>query len=77
MLFFVDIGSLTMTQQTLEDRVSAIEKTLAQLLEQIKSVDKEKDWRSTVGMFAADPVMKQIQEEGEKIRKAERREAGS
>jgi hypothetical protein len=66
-----------MTQQTLEDRVSAIEKALAQLLEHMKSADEEKDWRSTIGMFAADPVMKQIQEEGERIRKAERREAGS
>ena len=67
-----------MTQQKLEDRVGAIEKTLAQLLEHMKSAaDKEKDWRSTIGMFAADPVMKQIQEEGEKIRKAERRDAGS
>ncbi len=66
-----------MTQSTLEERVSAIEKTLAQLLAHMKSSDKEKDWRSTIGMFAADPVMKQIQEEGEKIRKAERQEAGS
>ncbi len=66
-----------MTQSTLEERVSAIEKMLAQLLSQMKSADKEKDWHSTIGMFAADPVMRQIQEEGEKIRKAERREAGS
>jgi hypothetical protein len=66
-----------MTQQTLEDRVSAIEKTLAQLLAHMKSANNGKDWRSTIGMFSDDPVMKQIQEEGEKIRKAERQEAGS
>jgi hypothetical protein len=66
-----------MAQQTLEDRVSAIEKTLAQLLAQMGSADKEKDWRSTIGMFADDPVMRQIQEEGQRIRKAERQEVGS
>ncbi|HXV64866.1 MAG TPA: hypothetical protein VEK15_29480 [Vicinamibacteria bacterium] len=39
--------------------------------------EKEKDWRGTVGMFANDPVMKEIQEEGRKIREAERRDAES
>ena len=66
-----------MAQQTIEDRVSAIEKTLAQLISQMGSPAKEKGWRSTIGMFADDPVMRQIQEEGQKIRKAERQEAGS
>src|SRR6516164_7382763 len=30
------------------------------------------DWRSTIGMFAGDPVMKQIIEEGRRIREADR-----
>ena len=66
-----------MGQQTLEDRVGAIEKTLAQLLAQLDSPDKKKDWRSTIGMFADDPVMRQIQKEGQKIRRAERQEPDS
>ena len=66
-----------MAQQTIDDRIAAIEKTLAQLVSQMGSPAKEKDWRSTIGMFAEDPVMRQIQEEGQKIRRAERQEAGS
>ena len=37
----------------------------------------EKDWRRSVGMFDDDPIMKEIQEEGRKIREAERRDAQS
>ncbi len=51
-----------MSQQTLEDRVAALEKTVARLVSQREPPPK--DWRSTIGMFADDPVMKEIQEEG-------------
>lgn len=32
------------------------------------------DWRSTVGMFEGDPVMKGIQDDGQRLREANRRE---
>jgi hypothetical protein len=35
----------------------------------------EKNWRSTIGMFADDPLMKEIDEEGRKIREADREQA--
>ncbi len=61
-----------MSQHTLEDRVSALEAKLAGL---VASVERGNGgWRSTIGMFADDPVMREIQEEGRRIREAERRQ---
>ena len=60
---------------TLEERVTALEKQVAQLMEETLSPPPEKDWRSTVGMFRDDPVMKEVQEEAHKIREADREQA--
>jgi hypothetical protein len=60
---------------TLEQRVDLLEKKVAELMERILAPPVEKDWRSTIGMFKDDPIMKEIQEEGRKIREAEREEA--
>ncbi len=65
-----------MTQPTLEERVTALEETVAQLLSQSASGDANKNWRSTLGMFADDAVMQAIDEEGRLIREADRHEAG-
>jgi len=67
-----------MSQQTLEERVAALEHQVEQLTKRLLPGEKlppKKDWRSTVGMFANDPIMKEIQEEGRKIREADRRRA--
>ncbi len=56
----------------LEDRVEMLEKQVAELMERILAPPPEKDWRSTIGMFANDPLMKEIDEEGRKIREADR-----
>jgi hypothetical protein len=62
-----------MTQPTLDERVSALERTVAELLASRPNTGSdEKDWRSTIGMFDNDPVMKEIQDEGRKIREADR-----
>ena len=60
---------------SLEERVDALEKQVAELMKRVLATPPEKDWRSTVGMFANDPVMKAIQEEGRKIREADREKA--
>lgn len=60
-----------MSQPTLEERVAALEQTVARLLTQ-RPAPGPNDWRSTIGMFKDDPVMKEIQEEGRKIREADR-----
>jgi hypothetical protein len=59
-----------MIQLTLEERVSALENTVAALVSGVGN--KKDDWKSTVGMFEGDAVMAEIQEEGRKIREAER-----
>ena len=61
-----------MTQRTLEDRVGMLEETVAELVARTNSSKQSKDWRSTIGMFAGDPVIRQIQEEGRRLREAER-----
>ena len=60
---------------TLEERVAALEETVARLLSQSNSVVTKKDWRSTLGMFADDPIMKEIDEEGRCIREADHQQA--
>ena len=60
---------------TLEERVAALEETVTLLLSQSDSVVAKKDWRSTLGMFADDPIMKEIDEEGRRIREADRQQA--
>lgn len=60
------------TTTKLEERVDTLEKQVAELMERILAPPPEKDWRSTIGMFADDPLMKEIQEEGRKIREADR-----
>ncbi|MEI8374391.1 MAG: hypothetical protein WCJ35_16325 [Planctomycetota bacterium] len=62
-----------MVQNTLEERVSALEDTVAALVTGVGS--QKKDWKSTVAMFEGDAVIEEIQEEGRKIREAERRAA--
>jgi hypothetical protein len=60
---------------TLEERVAALEETVALLLSRSDSVVAKKDWRSTLGMFADDPIMKEIDAEGRRIREAGRQQA--
>jgi hypothetical protein len=60
---------------TLEERVAALEEIVARLLSQSDSVVAKKDWHSTHGMFADDPIMKEIDEEALRIREADRQQA--
>jgi hypothetical protein len=64
-----------MSLPTLEERVAALEKQVAQLMANAGKALQPKDWRSTVGMFTGDEVMKQIDEAGRRIREADRRRA--
>jgi hypothetical protein len=66
-----------MTLPTLEERVTALEEIVAQLLSQSAATAGKKDWRSTLGMFANDPVMREIDAEGHRIRAADRQQAQS
>ena len=60
---------------TLEARVAALEETVAKLLTTSEAAADKKDWRCSLGMFADDPIMKQIDEEGRRIRDQDRQQA--
>jgi hypothetical protein len=66
-----------MSQPSLEERVAALEREVARLAGKLRPDDEpgRDDWKSTLGMFANDPIMREIEEEGRKIREADRRRA--
>jgi len=62
-----------MTKATLEERLNALEKQLAELQAQVQKLVRPKDWRNIVGMFEGDEVMERIFENARKIREEDRR----
>jgi hypothetical protein len=61
-----------MSRPTLEERMAALEQQVAEMRAELATLAQPQDWRSTIGMFAGDEMMKQIFEEGRKIRAADR-----
>ena len=58
---------------TLEDRVERLEQAVEDMRhEQQATQPRAKDWRRTFGMFAGDPVFKQILDEAKRIREEDR-----
>jgi len=66
-----------MSQATIEERVTRLEQLMDQLLwtRPQSSQPGRDDWLGTFGMFAGDPVMKEIIEAGRRIREEDRRQA--
>ncbi len=64
-----------MSRATLEERVAALERQVGDLLANAAGSARVKDWRRTRGAFTGDELMKQVFEEGRKIREAERKRA--
>jgi hypothetical protein len=64
-----------MSNQSLADRVAALEKEVADLKAASSNGAPKKDWRSAVGIFAGDEVMKEIFAEAMKFREADREKA--
>jgi hypothetical protein len=60
-----------LTLESLAKRVEALEAALARK----EPNHSPKDWRKVVGMFAGSDFMRQVDEEGRKIREAERAQA--
>ena len=57
---------------TVEDRLSRLEREMAELREERRVQPGRDDWKSVVGMFADDEMIKDIQSEGRRIRESER-----
>jgi hypothetical protein len=64
-----------MSRATLEERVAALEKQVATFLSNSSGTSVTKDWRRTRGVFTGDAFMKEVFEEGRKIRDADRKRA--
>jgi hypothetical protein len=62
-----------MARATLEERVAALERQVGALLANGNGKRGAKDWRRTRGAFTGDDLMKQVFEEGRKIREADRK----
>ena len=66
-----------MSRATLEERVAALERQVGALLANHAGTGRQKDWRRTRGVFTGDDLIKQVFEEGRKIRDADRKRARS
>ena len=61
-----------MTPLSLEQRVAALEREVAEL-KALNGQPRKNDWRRTVGMFTDDPFMLEVFAEAMKIREANRK----
>ncbi len=59
-------------QLSLEERVAALEKKMAELESALQNRGYRKDWQSTFGMFTGDEGMKRVDEAARKIRERDR-----
>jgi hypothetical protein len=60
-------------EATLEERVIKLESLVDMLLQHVDVSVRKKDWRRTAGMFDGDPLMREIIEEGQRVREEDRR----
>ncbi len=61
---------------TIEDRIAVLESKVESILGARPLSTPLKDWRKTIGRFAGDELMKQIDAEGRKIRASDREAKG-
>ena len=64
-----------MSQTNVEERISALERTVAELVQSRRSAGRLKDWQRTVGMFSGNELMKEIDAAGQKLREQDRQRA--
>ena len=62
-----------MPEATLEERVVKLERLVEMVLQRMDVSVRKKDWRRTAGMFDGDPLMREIIEEGRRVREEDRR----
>jgi hypothetical protein len=60
---------------SVEERISMLERTVAELVQSRLSAGRVKDWKRTVGMFSGNDLMKQLDAAGQKIREQDRQRA--
>jgi hypothetical protein len=62
-----------MSQTSVDQRISALERAVAGLIQLRGPADRVKNWKRTVGMFSGNELMKEIDAAGRKIREQDRR----
>jgi hypothetical protein len=63
------------TLKSLERRVAALEKGMAEWLRSQATPDRWKDWRKAVGKFVPSEISEQVDAAGRKIREVDRRKS--
>jgi hypothetical protein len=66
---------VSMSQANVEERISALERVVAELIQMQGPPRRVKDWKRTVGMFSGNELMKEIDAAGRKIREQDRQRA--
>ena len=70
-----------MDDNSVENRLNNLQEQVEQILGAIHSDDaklpKVKDWRRSLGMFDQNPLMKEIDKEGERIRQMDREQVAN
>lgn len=64
-----------MAQTSVEERISALERAVAELVQSRQRAGRAKDWKRTVGMLSGNELMKQIDAAGQAIRERDRQRA--
>jgi hypothetical protein len=64
-----------MTKPNLEERITALEKQVAELKEALANGVRPKDWRRTIGVFSGAEMMPQVFDEALKYRENDRERA--
>src|SRR5262245_20484165 len=64
-----------LTLESLSERITVIEKILAEMRQEQPRPSRFKDWRKAAGMLTASELMKQVDELGRQIREADREES--
>lgn len=62
-----------MPKPTVDTRLKVLEQQVAELAKRVPEAESPKDWRSTIGMFTGDEIMKRIDESARQLREADRR----
>jgi hypothetical protein len=62
-----------MSQDSLEQRLAALEEQVANMLAKQANGPRKKDWRRTVGMFTDSPQMQEVFAEAQKLREVDRK----
>ena len=70
-----------MSENKVEDRLDNLEQQVRQIMDRIggddQAAEQGQDWRKSLGMFNDRPVMKEIDEEGRRIRQQDREQVAN